>query len=205
MNVLSPSTQPNLSNRGAETGRGDPRVSPNSTNDENDVPYESSICFRCARAYYTDLSAVCLSLTYEALKDVTKRDYLLQRYEESKVVAFGMLEFFKELWEDFFSDSVAMGLTRLHSNGTPPPPFGGFSLRNKTDLVEIWRLCADLRQQRGGSSIASAATDGTLYSVGIEFDKTDELAAMRVAMTPALDFGDWLWLGDTRHVTPRNY
>jgi hypothetical protein len=85
---------------------------------------------------------VCaVSRTYEALKDVSKQDYVLKLCEEGAVIEFAMLHFFKGffqgLGEDFVSDNGAEeGLTRLHGKHTPPA-VGYLSLRNKADLFSF--------------------------------------------------------------------
>jgi len=95
-----------------------------------------------------------------------------------------MLMLFEELWQDFEGGDVAVGLARLR---TPPLlRFADLSEKIKQYLVSIARQCPDLLRQQDGSSIASVASDGTLYTVH-EFDETEELGAMRFAMTSAFE------------------
>jgi hypothetical protein len=121
------------------------------------------------------------------MKDSTNNDYLLGRCVVDEISAFAMQLFFKRLWENVGIQSIAMGLERLQSNSTPPPSFGDLTIRSKVDLANIWRHFPYIRQEQAGSSIASSAdTDGTIYSIDVDFDVTDKLEAMRIAMTPAM-------------------
>jgi hypothetical protein len=147
------------------------------------------------------------SRTYEALKDVSKKDYVLKLCEEDEFIELVMLLFFQELGEDFVNDNAAKeGLTRLHGKHTPPA-VGDLSVRNKRNLLSLSRVCPDLSRQQGTSSFIalSTLTDGTFYSVDLNdhehHDSTNELAAMRVVMTAALDVGKARGMGKEEFVT----
>lgn len=119
------------------------------------------------------------------MKQDEKQEDVLRLCNENDIVELSILKFFGDLWEDFDGDdNVAGGLTRLHSIDTPPPAFVNLSSQSKKYLLSIARLCPDLLRQQDGSSIASEASSvGSLYTVVPDHDTTEELGAMRVAMT----------------------
>ena len=134
------------------------------------------------------LSTISVSRTFEALKQDEKREDVLRRLRGKRNCRSGDFEILRRACgRILIGDSVAGGLTRLHSIDPPPPAFVNLSSQSKKYLLSIARLCPDLLRQQDGSSIASADTDGTLYTVELEHDKTEELAAMRVAMTSAFN------------------
>lgn len=124
---------------------------------------------------------------YETLKQEDKRDAIVRTCEGSFAINATILVFFGVLWDDFEGGTVADGLTRLCSTDPPPPELSTFNANQQSVLIGLAALSPSLfLVQETSSSIASSQdTDGTLYSVELEHDATEELAAMRVALSAA--------------------
>lgn len=132
---------------------------------------------------YTAINATALATTYEALKSSDRRDEVNGFVTDDVVVAFCVRCFLDEMFEDFdlTAGDIANGLQRLQDAS---PDFVSLSLSAKAKLARISQNCPALAAPHNSSSITS---NGTLFSVDLDFDETEKLAAFRVAITAAFE------------------
>mmetsp|Transcript_30635 Transcript_30635/g.74259 ORF Transcript_30635/g.74259 Transcript_30635/m.74259 type:complete len:257 (-) Transcript_30635:219-989(-) len=129
------------------------------------------------------INATTAARIYEALKSADNRDKVNSYCADDDVVAFLVGRFLEEVLEDFDpkTGNVAEGLNQFRES---PGNFNQLSNGAVSNLLYINKVCPGLGMPEDSSSISS---NGTLVSVDIDFDDTNEKAAFRVAIAAAFN------------------